>query len=90
MFPIRCYTSNAALAQLHPRYRDAVHREGRSEADALRALGVERMCCRRMFLGYVELTEDQARFGGNEDAVLDDGGTVLLRRVRATSVVACD
>ena len=87
MFPVRCYTCNALLAHLHPTYR--AHARDAPAGEALRAIGVERMCCRRMFLGHADLLEDQLRHP-NVDAVLDDGGTVLQRKAVGTRVVACD
>ena len=39
MFPVRCYTCNAALAQLHPQYRRSVGR-GDAPIEALEALEV--------------------------------------------------
>ena len=77
MFPVRCYTCNTVIAHLHPAYVAAQRSEG-NLAEALRALGVQRMCCRRMFLGYVDLTADQLEHG-NVDVSLDEGGTVLRR-----------
>lgn len=88
MFPVRCYTCNACLAQEHPRFRTLV-RAGTTHADALATLAVRRMCCRRMFLGHVDLVEDQVRFP-NTDTVLDDAGTTLYRYAPATRVVSCD
>lgn len=89
MFPVRCYTCNTVLAHLHPRYRRAVHEEGCAPVTVFDTLGVHRLCCRRMFLGYVELTDDQMQHP-NVDTVLDGGGTVLLRTARAARTVACD
>jgi DNA-directed RNA polymerase subunit N (RpoN/RPB10) len=89
MFPVRCYTCNAVLAHLHPPYRRAVHEDDDTSLDAFRALGVHRLCCRRMFLGYVELTDDQMQHP-NVDVVLDGGGTVLLRQARAPRTVSCE
>lgn len=77
MFPVRCYTCNAVLAHLYPLQ------------DTLDAVGAHRLCCRRMFLGYVDLTTDQMR-QPNVDTPLDDGGTVLLRRAVAPRTVSCD
>ena len=47
------------------------------------------MCCRRMFLGYVDIISDQLD-NGNVDVALDRGGTVLQRRATHTRVVGCD
>ena len=88
MFPIRCYTCNAVLAHVHPSY-EALTQQGCHARDAMTQLGVDRMCCRRMFLGYVDLTTDMVRFG-NDSMCLDNGGTVLDRRVACSDVVSCD
>lgn len=88
VFPVRCYTCNAPLAHKHPPYRDAM-RAGATAAHTLAQLGVERNCCRRMFLGYVDLVSDQVRHP-NVDCTLDEGGTVLQRLARAPRTVTCD
>jgi hypothetical protein len=69
MFPVRCYTCNAVLAQNPPQ-------------------PVHRICCRRMFLGYVDLTTDQVQYG-NVDVELAPG-VILRRKVVHTRVVSCD
>ena len=88
LFPVRCYTCNAVLAHLHPAYERGVL-DGRSPRDLLDEAGVARMCCRRMFLGYVDLISTQKQYG-NVDVVLDDSGTVLQRHARAVRTVTCD
>ena len=86
MLPVRCYTCNALVAH-HP-YVEAVH-AGAAPAAALAAAGVHRMCCRRIFLGHVDLTEDLLAHP-NVDRTLDEGGTVLKRLAVAPRVVSCD
>lgn len=86
MLPVRCYTCNALVAHLP--YHSYV-KEGASPKEALEACGVERMCCRRIFLGHVDLTEDILAHP-NTDRVLDDGGTVLKRLAVAPRVVGCE
>lgn len=88
MFPVRCYTCNCAVAHHHPAYRAQI-RQGRQAGAIMDDLGVRRMCCRRMFLGYVDLNDNMVRFGA-VDTVLDGGGTVLKREVRQTRRAACD
>lgn len=88
MFPVRCYTCNAVLGHLYPPYRQQVQ-AGRSPADLFADAGVSRMCCRRMFLGHVELIDDQLAHP-NVDRVLDEGGTVLQRFAPGTRTVSCD
>ena len=88
MFPVRCYTCNALLGHKHAAYA-AQTRSGTAPRDALAHLEVDRMCCRRMFLGHIDLMEDRLRYP-NTNTVLDDGGTVLQRHVPNTRVVSCD
>lgn len=88
MFPIRCYTCNATVAQHHPYYRKGLH-EGKTVEALLAECGIRRMCCRRMFIGYVDNMDDQTRFS-NTDCVLDANGTRLLRFVKHVRSVACD
>jgi DNA-directed RNA polymerase subunit N len=88
MFPIRCYTCNASVAHLYPEYRARTQR-GEAAKAVFRSLDVERMCCRRMFLGYVDLVQDQTAFP-NLDRVLDDSGATLQRLAREHRSVACD
>lgn len=88
MFPVRCYTCGQVLAHHHPEYVRRVH-EGEHPKSAMEAFGITRMCCRRMFLGYVELTEEQSQFG-NCNVVLDKGGTVLRRFVCQTRTASCE
>lgn len=89
MFPVRCYSCNAALAHLSARYKKQVREPGGSPAMALDGMNVSRTCCRRMFLGHVDLLPELIEFP-NKDTVLDGGGTVLQREVRFTRTVACD
>lgn len=84
MFPVRCYTCNAVLAQLWPRVEPLEH-DGR--AAALDELGVRRICCRRMFFGYTDLVTNQLPYG-NVDTSVDD--LRVRRRDRETRVVSCD
>ena len=86
MFPVRCYTCNAVLAHLSPAYERHTTAGGTAK-DALQ--NVPRMCCRRMFLGYVDLSDDFLT-QPNVDSILDQEGTLLKRCVRHTRVVSCD
>jgi DNA-directed RNA polymerase subunit N (RpoN/RPB10) len=88
LFPVRCYTCNTVLAHLHPEY-DRKVKSGEHAHTALGHLNVHRMCCRRMFLGYVDIISDQLH-NGNVDIALDRGGTVLQRRATHTRMVGCD
>jgi len=52
------------------------------------SLQVRRMCCRRVFLGYVDVLADQLQYG-NLDVALGKG-VVLRRRAVADRTVSCD
>ncbi|MCC7570097.1 DNA-directed RNA polymerase subunit N [Candidatus Micrarchaeota archaeon] len=55
-FPIRCFTCGRPIAQDYHEYEKML-KEGKTQKEALDALGVKRYCCRRMFISYVDLTE---------------------------------
>ncbi len=61
MFPIRCFTCGAVLADKYEEYKK---RTGNNESvkEVLDALGVDRYCCRRMFIGHVDNVKDIMRF----------------------------
>ena len=79
MFPIRCYTCNSILADKHVAYSEGL-RTGRTVSAMLDELDVRRMCCRRMFLGYVDLTAEQIHYG-NVNTVIEHEGVILKRHV---------
>ena len=91
MFPIRCYTCNAVLAhkycEFSSRRRDE---EAEGSGGVLDAIGVTRMCCRRMFISYVESLSTQQLAYPNTNIVLDKGGTTMYRRCEHVNVVSCD
>lgn len=51
-FPVRCFTCGAVIGDLYGKYKAALANKGAGET--LDELGVDRYCCRRMFLGHVE------------------------------------
>jgi DNA-directed RNA polymerase subunit N len=60
-FPVRCFTCGAVIGDLHEDYDKKV-KEGKDPAKVLNDLGVKRYCCRRMFLGHVEVMEKVAKY----------------------------
>lgn len=89
MFPIRCYTCNAVLAHKHGEFSSR-RRDTEGSGEILDALGVTRMCCRRMFISYVESLATQQLAYPNTNIVLDKGGTTMYRRCEHVNVVSCD
>lgn len=89
MFPIRCYTCNAVVAQHHREYCTR-RRDGENGGRVLDAIGITRMCCRRMFISFVDSLATQQLGYPNENVVLDKGGTTMLRRCEHVNVISCD
>ncbi len=61
IIPIRCWSCGKPIAQLWDEYNDR-SKKGDNKKDVLDELGVERYCCRSMFLGHVELVDTVAQF----------------------------
>ena len=61
IIPIRCWSCGKPIAQLWESYEERC-KKGESKKDALDDLGVERYCCRSMFLGQVDLLDTIAQF----------------------------
>lgn len=55
-FPIRCFTCGQVIADKYEDYCKKTA-EGQNPAKVLNELGVERYCCRRMFISHVEVSE---------------------------------
>jgi DNA-directed RNA polymerase subunit N len=63
-FPIRCFTCGSVLADKYEDYAKKV-KEGKGPATVLDELGVERYCCRRMFLSHVEVMDKIVKYRKN-------------------------
>ncbi|MCX8205773.1 MAG: DNA-directed RNA polymerase subunit N [Candidatus Micrarchaeota archaeon] len=61
MFPVRCFTCGAVVADKYEEYKKRTE-NGETPKDVLDSLGVQRYCCRRMFLGHVDNTKEIVRF----------------------------
>lgn len=61
IIPIRCWSCGKPIAQCWEEY-EARSKKGESKKDILDDLGVERYCCRAMFLGHVDLIDTAAQF----------------------------
>jgi len=63
MIPVRCFTCGAVVADKYGKYKELVAK-GTKQAAALDKLGVERYCCRRMFLGQVDdVMQEMVKYG---------------------------
>ena len=63
IMPIRCFSCGKPLAQHWEEYKQRVEK-GESPDKVLNDLGVERYCCRRMFVSNVEYIDDINKFKG--------------------------
>ncbi len=88
MFPVRCYTCNSFISSHYEEYTRRVSNEEQKK-DILDSLDIKRICCRRMFLGHVHTISDLLRFSNN-NMILDDSGTALMRQIMVTRTVSCD
>ena len=61
IIPIRCWSCGKPIAHLHEEFVERA-KKGESKKDILDDLGVDRYCCRAMFLGHVDMIETVAQF----------------------------
>jgi hypothetical protein len=56
---------------------------------AMDKIGIQRMCCRRMFISFVDVRRGSMHYG-NQDIELEKGEICLQRKVNAERIVSCD
>ena len=61
IIPIRCFSCGKPIAHLWEEYKKKIQ-TGQDANKVLNELGLERYCCRAMFLGQVDLIEQVAKF----------------------------
>jgi DNA-directed RNA polymerase subunit N len=61
IIPIRCFSCGKPIAHLWEEFNKRTS-EGESPKKVLDALGLERFCCRSMFLGQTDLVELISKF----------------------------
>jgi DNA-directed RNA polymerase subunit N len=61
MIPVRCFTCGKPVADKYDAYKSAVE-NGTPAATALDDVGMERYCCRRMFLAQAELMDEIRKY----------------------------
>ncbi len=59
--PIRCFSCGKPVAHLWEKYTEKV-KNSEDKKKALDELGLERYCCRALFLGHIDLIDIVARF----------------------------
>ncbi|MBN2454796.1 DNA-directed RNA polymerase subunit N [Candidatus Woesearchaeota archaeon] len=61
IIPIRCFSCGKPIAHLWEQYKEGVAKGG-NRKELLDKLGLERYCCRAVFLGHIDLIETAAQF----------------------------
>lgn len=61
IIPIRCFSCGKPVAHLWEEFKDRVSK-GEPRKKVLDDLGLERYCCRTLFMGHVDLLDTVARF----------------------------
>ena len=61
LIPVRCWSCGKVIAHVYEQYKQAVA-GGEDPQSTLDDLGIKRYCCRRMFVGQVDLIDDIAPF----------------------------
>ncbi len=61
IIPVRCFTCGKIIADKWEPFNQRI-REGENPKDVLDDLGLNRYCCRRMILTYINLLYDISKF----------------------------
>ena len=61
IIPVRCWSCGKVIAHAYAGYKKAVEL-GEDPQKAVDEAGLERYCCRRMFLSHVELIDEVSPF----------------------------
>ena len=61
IIPIRCFSCGKPVGQLWKKYLERI-KAGEDPKMVMDDLGLERYCCRALFMGHVDMLEDVAQF----------------------------
>ena len=61
IIPIRCFSCGKPVAHLWKEYNERIAK-GEDKKKVMDDLGLERFCCRSLFLGHVDLIKTVGRF----------------------------
>jgi len=61
IIPIRCFSCGKPVAHLWEKFQEKL-KAGEEPGKVLDELGLERYCCRAMFLGQVDLIDEVSKF----------------------------
>lgn len=57
IIPVRCFSCGKPIGQLWEEFKDRVENKNEDSQEVLKELGMDRYCCRAMFLGQVDTLE---------------------------------
>ena len=66
MITIRCFTCNKIIGNKWETYKTHLE-SGMSTSDVFAEIGLRRYCCKRMFLGHVEIIDKLLLYSQNKD-----------------------
>ena len=61
LIPVRCWSCGKVVAHLYDQFKNAVD-VGEDPSKVLDDIGLERYCCRRMYVGHIELIDEVSPF----------------------------
>jgi DNA-directed RNA polymerase subunit N (RpoN/RPB10) len=61
IIPVRCFSCNKPIGHLFEEFKERV-KKGESKKEVMDSLGLERYCCRAVFLGHIDLADTAAQF----------------------------
>jgi DNA-directed RNA polymerase subunit N len=61
IIPVRCFSCGKPVGHLWEKFKERVEK-GEDRKKVLDSLGMERYCCRALFMGHVDLIDTVARF----------------------------
>jgi len=61
LIPVRCWSCGKVVAHLYDQYKTAVA-AGEDPQKVLDDIGLERYCCRRMYVGHIDLIDEISPF----------------------------
>ena len=86
LIPIRCFSCNKCIAQLHKRFIE-MKSDGVEPEQALDRLNVRRVCCRRMLITSVSTIDISGQYVWG-DRRIQNGSTEILTTNRTPRTVA--
>ena len=63
-FPVRCFTCNKIIGGKWDNY-ECILNSGKSAKYAFEQIGIRRYCCKRMFLGHVNIIDKLIQYSEN-------------------------